>query len=285
MEAADDARRLGTLRARLVRLAPASAPIGAEVHVLDEVDSTNDVAQQLALDGAPEGTLVIARTQRRGRGRRGTTFHSPAGSGLYCSTILRPRGWPSMQTPPHAATGCLTLMAGVAVAQTAHEHGATAAELKWPNDVVVPLADGQLRKLAGVLAEATAGEDGLQHVVLGIGINVTAVPEADGLEATATSLQACVRRAVAVEDVAVSLITALGQWTTRLQNAGPNPVIEAWRRYAPSTEGRSVSWVHEGRRVIGIARGIDDSGALQIDLGGTRTRVVAGAVEWEGYGA
>lgn len=284
MGAADDPC-LVRLHAQLMRLAPFGSPVGARLHVLDEVDSTNDVAQQLALDGAPEGTFVIARAQRRGRGRRGTTFHSPAGTGVYCSTILRPAAWPSMRPPSQAVTGCLTLMAGVAVAQCAQEQGAAAAELKWPNDVVVPLAGGELRKLAGVLAEASAGADGLQHVVLGIGINVTAVPEADNLAMRATSLQACARRDVAVEDVAASLMAALGHWTTRLREEGPGPIVEAWRRYAPSTEGRTVSLVHEGRRMTGIARGIDEAGALQVDLGDTRTRVVAGAVEWEGYGA
>lgn len=284
MASADDPR-LAALHMRLVRLAPTTAPIGADVHVLDEVDSTNDIAQELAVAGAPEGTLVIARAQRRGRGRRGATFHSPSGSGLYCSTVLRPQTWPHAGSPPHVVASSLTLMAGVAVVQTAHTLGATHAELKWPNDVIVPASDGTLRKLAGVLAEASAGERGLQHVILGIGINVTAAPDADGLAATASSVQACAGHEVAVDDVASTLMTTLGYWTNRLRTGGPAAVIEAWRRYAPSTNGRQVSWLHEGRRVTGTARGIDATGALEIDVEGTRTRVVSGVVDWVGYGA
>lgn len=273
--------RVRALAARLAALEAEAAPFAREIHVFDVVDSTNDLALHYARAGAPEGCLVVADKQRRGRGRRGAAFESPVG-GLYLSTCVRPHVPPVCGTTEQPITGSLTLMAGVAVVEAARALGAPRAELKWPNDVVVGDGQGRWRKLAGVLAEGSADEHGLQHVVIGVGLNVRATPS--GVVDMAVSLAECARREVAVADAAATVVVSLAHWYGQLRREGSPAIIDAWRRYAPSTTGRRVSWLHEGRRLHGIATGIDAGGGLQVDLGGRHARVVAGSVEWDGYG-
>src|SRR4029079_10376791 len=138
-------------------------------HVLwyAEVSSTNDVVATLADRGEPEGSVVIADAQSAGRGRHGRTWASPPGAGLYMSILMRPAA--------HAVS-LLTIAAGVAFADGIQAATGLQPQLKWPNDVYV---GG--RKLAGILAEAGTSKSGVQHVVLGCGINLMpAAYPADG---------------------------------------------------------------------------------------------------------
>ena len=129
---------------------------GINVLFVEQADSTQSIAAKLAIEGAPAGTVVIARTQTSGRGRMGRRWLSPAG-GLYASLILRP----SLPVEKWAA---ITVHAGIAVVLHSRAGGVPRAALKWPNDCLV---DG--RKLCGLLAESFPGEG---FVVLGIGMNV-----------------------------------------------------------------------------------------------------------------
>ncbi len=129
--------------------------IAREIHVFSETDSTNDLARRAGDAGAAEGLVFFAETQRAGRGRRGRAWASRAGSGLWFSTVLRPRAarekWPR-----------LTLLAVRAVLESLARVAGVTAVWKWPNDVMVGS-----RKLAGILVEATP-----DFAVLGIGLNV-----------------------------------------------------------------------------------------------------------------
>jgi BirA family biotin operon repressor/biotin-[acetyl-CoA-carboxylase] ligase len=142
------------LQAALVR--PGS--LWREVRVAAETGSTNSDLLSAAADGAPEGLVLAAESQRNGRGRQGRSWVSVAGTALQFSVLLRPG-----PVPP-AAHGWLPLLAGTAVATAVRRVAALDARVKWPNDVLV--RDG---KLAGLLAEQLPGA-----VVLGIGINVQA---------------------------------------------------------------------------------------------------------------
>jgi len=126
--------------------------------VFDELDSTNLSAKHLAKAGAEEGTVVIARTQRHGRGRFERSWESPEG-GVYLSVILRPR-------VPHEKTSLLPFVAALAVVQTINAYGIHAT-IKWPNDVRV---NG--RKIAGILLESQGEGTAIDYVVVGIGINL-----------------------------------------------------------------------------------------------------------------
>ncbi len=136
--------------------------------VVDETGSTNDDVMELGRAGEPAGTAVAAHEQTLGRGRRGHIWGSPEG-GLYLSVLLRP------QVPMHYLMG-LAAVCALGALDALHELGATKAELKWPNDVIVPERGGvvgAVRKLAGILVEAGTGEAGV-FAVCGIGVNLAA---------------------------------------------------------------------------------------------------------------
>lgn len=131
--------------------------------VLPEAESTNTLLREKANAGAPEGTVILANTQTKGRGRRGRSFYSPADTGLYLSILLRPDG----MTPDQAVK--ITTMAAVAVCEAVEEISGKETWIKWVNDIY---QEG--RKISGILTEASVSmENGsVESVILGIGINV-----------------------------------------------------------------------------------------------------------------
>lgn len=138
-------------------------------HRYDQLDSTNRLAHELAKNGAPEGTVVTAQTQTSGRGRRGRSFFSPGGTGLYMSLILRP------SLPPQELL-LVTTAAAVAVARAAETLTGETMQIKWVNDVY-----RQGKKVAGILTEGAVDGDSVTYAILGIGVNVA--PPAEGFPA------------------------------------------------------------------------------------------------------
>lgn len=214
---------------------------------LRETDSTNLRARELALAGAPHGTLVTAREQTAGRGRQGRTWTAPPGRALLMSLVLR-------DPPP-----LLPLLTAVAVSDVC---GARAA-IKWPNDVLlpgtepdaaraagIPSREAVMRKVAGILVEGRPQE---RWAVVGIGLNV-AVREEDlpaELRGRATGLG---REPEDVEAVLADLLRALA---ARL--ASPGEALDAWRE-RDALRGREISW----NGGAGIADGIDGEGRLRV---------------------
>ena len=138
--------------------------LGRTPYTFKTVQSTNDLASQYAETGAPEGTIVTAEQQTKGRGRLGRIWFSPAGTGIYLSVILRP------DLPPPGAPG-LSVMAALALAETLVPYEPGLVQIKWPNDVLI---NG--RKTAGILTELSAERRTVNHVVIGVGINVNQQP-------------------------------------------------------------------------------------------------------------
>jgi BirA family biotin operon repressor/biotin-[acetyl-CoA-carboxylase] ligase len=259
-----------------------TAPFGQVVHAHAVVGSTNDLASQLALEGCPEGTLVLAAAQTRGRGRRGARFVSPPGTGLYASTVLRPAHWPSALRDPEGVPRVITLMAGVAVVEAARALGASHAELKWPNDVIVRTGRGRpWQKLAGILAEASVDTHGLQHVVLGIGMNVSAAPCAAELQGRVTSLSDVAGRIVSLDEAVVALLQRLASAYRKLSLDGTSGIVESWRRHAPAMDGARVTWVDDGRTYSGVTRSIDGTGALRVETSAGTTSIVTADLRWD----
>jgi BirA family biotin operon repressor/biotin-[acetyl-CoA-carboxylase] ligase len=124
------------------------------------IASTNTTAINYAESGLPEGTLVIADSQKKGRGRLGRKWHSPPGKGLYFSLILRP------ELPPDRVAG-LSLMAGLALIRAIIDFTGAPVQMKWPNDILF-----NKKKLAGILVELVAELDRVEYMILGIGVNV-----------------------------------------------------------------------------------------------------------------
>ena len=137
-----------------------TAYIGKKIYYQPEVDSTNQWARSLAAQGEAEGTVVVAETQTRGKGRLGRSWASAPGLGLWISIILRPRVSP-------AELAVITIIAAVAAAQAIYRTSGIQVQIKWPNDLVY-----QDRKLGGILAELNGEMDLVHYLILGIGINV-----------------------------------------------------------------------------------------------------------------
>jgi BirA family transcriptional regulator, biotin operon repressor / biotin---[acetyl-CoA-carboxylase] ligase len=245
---------------------------GARVLYFHETASTNDVAALAAEQGAPEGTLVIAAAQTAGRGRLGRTWFSPPGAGLYVSTIVR---------DPLVARW-LTLAGGVAVAEGIRQATGMPVELKWPNDVVV-VAGGAFaarRKVAGILAEASSGADGLQYVVIGIGINVRTGAFPPELRDRASALEVELGRPVDAARVLVDALTALNRAVSDLRRGTVDDVLARWRALAPSATGAAVEWETPGGVRRGTTAGVDADGALLVRDGSGVERIISGEIRW-----
>jgi len=245
--------------ARALAARGAGAPARLEWHL--SLVSTSDRLKELAREGAPEWTVVLADVQTGGRGRAGRGWSSPAG-GLYLSVLLRPR---------FAHAGVLPLAAGLAVADAAAEHGADAL-LKWPNDVLL----GE-RKLAGVLAEAASAAAGIDWIALGVGVNVGVPSRAFPAELRdSVASLADVGPAPQVASVAAALLDRLRVWYDAAASSRA-AVVAAWRRRAVAWWGEPVEIRTGGETLRGRLLDVDDEGALLVAAGGRQTRRVLSA--------
>lgn len=236
--------------------------IGARVLRFASVGSTMDEVARLAAAGEPEGTVVVASEQRAGRGRAGRSWSAAAGSALLCSVLLRPQLAPD-------DLGMLPLMAGVAVARTVERHGGVATQVKWPNDVLV---GG--RKIAGVLMQSRIGAGGVAHVVLGIGLNVSA--SLTELPAGATSLRAASGRSVPLDAVEATLFAGLDEVYRATVAAGGRPDPAEWLARAAFL-GERAQVVDGGEALVGEVVGITPRGALRLRTADGRERhIIAG---------
>jgi len=239
---------------------PGSRPgrFGIPMVWISEVESTNDVARWMAAFGVPEGGVVVAERQMRGRGRWGRAWASPAG-GLWCSVLLRPTGQP--------VWGRLSLAVGVAVAETIELVTGLRVGIYWPNDLIV---DG--RKTGGILIEGHAGA-----IVVGVGINTNVAMEelpAD-VAPRATSLHLVTGHAISHAPLLEALLRRLEHWY-RIWADGDLHVVEAWSA-RDVTRAQRVIIGGPGEPVEGIAEGVDDDGALRLRVtAGDLRRIVAG---------
>ncbi len=233
---------------------------------LDEVGSTNDEAMALAAKGAAEGTLVWARCQTAGKGRRGRSWVSPPGN-LYLSLVLRPKA-PAARIPEIAFVTALAT--GDAIRGVIPE--STAMTFKWPNDILV---GG--KKAAGLLLEAgTAPGAGGARLVLGVGINVASHPEE--LELPATSLHAQGATGAGVAEVLEGFCRAFAVWYERWRHDGFGAIRAAWLDHAAGLGG-PVRVRLETESLDGVFLGLDRDGALRLgDGAGNERRITAGDV-------
>ncbi len=241
-------------------------PSAYRLVALDEVDSTNDEAKRLVEAGAEEGTLVWARAQRRGRGRRGQRWASPLGN-LYFSLILRPE-----RPPIEAAQLSFVAALGLADALDALVPPRGEIAFKWPNDV---LLNG--RKVAGILLEsATTTPERLDWLVLGVGVNVASAPETAAFPATSLRAEGCAPATAGgvLEAFSRRFLARSEAWRAH----GFAPVRKAWLERA-SGVGEEVTVRLESDVCCGRFADLDGVGALIVELpGGGRRAVSAGDV-------
>jgi len=242
--------------------------IGKPLIYYPEVSSTNEVAKELAINGSSEGTVVLTETQIQGKGRMGRKWFSPKG-GLWFSMVLRPE-----MTPMRLSQ--LTLATATATVKTIKSLYGLKAEMKWPNDVLV-----NERKVCGILTETCTMDRKVKFAVVGVGVNanIDAKEFPPPLRNAATSLQAELGKKVNLEELLCNLLLQIENSYLRLLKEGFNPILEELQSLAMFL-GRRVRILSFDERFVGIAKEVDETGALIVQLqNGTKKRVVVGDLQ------
>lgn len=233
-----------------------------------EIDSTNSQARALASKGYPEGTLVVADMQTAGRGRRGRSWFSPGSQGIYMSLILRP-------VLPLKEISRISLLIAVAAAETLEDELALPARIKWPNDILI-----NNKKIAGILSEVVTDMDGIEYIVVGIGLNIN-----NRLQDFPSDLRTPPTSAMVEDQRSVSRVKVLQGLLKRLEN-----------RYFDLLAGNFADTLEKGKRLsmaigqelkldtingvlVGQAVDIDDHGFLLLrDQSGNIHTLMSGEI-------
>lgn len=228
------------------------------IHGYDGLESTNTTADQLAREGALEGTTVVAKFQTAGRGRWGRSWESPDGKNLYISTVFKPV-LPPDQVP------ILALVAGLAAIDMLTEDYGVVAQIKWPNDIWIL---GQ--KAGGILAEMHAENNCVHHVVVGFGLNgnATAVDFSPEVAKVATSLHLVTGKFFSIDEMAVNWLHHLAH-RYRMFIAGGFGGMHAEYDRVMALKGERVKIDGAGPEVSGVVLGVDAQGRLLLDQGET----------------
>lgn len=259
--------------ARLRRQLLVPGSLFTSLQVVDQTGSTNADVREFALTGAPEGTVLAAEQQVRGRGRLDRPWVSPPRAGLTFSVLLRPVGVPARRWT------WLPLLTGCAVVDAINGPGSVGARLKWPNDVLVNAGPERSGKVCGILLERVETPAG-PAAVLGIGLNV--LHRRDELPTpTAGSLSLAMGRPVDRERLLVAVLSHLAEWYDRWREAAGDPEqgLRASYRERCATVGTVVrvqtgsdSWVE------GTALDVDGDGRLVVETADGREAFSAGDV-------
>lgn len=247
--------------------------VGTEICYFDVTDSTNTQAKSLGEGDAPNGTLVVAGKQESGRGRRGRSFESPAGTGIFMTLLLRP------EIEPQNAS-MLTLVSALAVAKGIEHMVDLPVQIKWPNDIVI---NG--KKVCGILTEMSAQMDYVNYIVIGIGINVGNEELPEEIKDVATSIYLesgkHVNRAMLIEKIWEEFedYYELYEKTQDLSS-----LVKEYDSYLVN-RGQKVRVLDSKEPYEGKAMGITDRGELIVDTWEARRLVSAGEVSVRGvYG-
>ncbi|MBQ8185091.1 MAG: biotin--[Lachnospiraceae bacterium] len=252
--------------------------IGQNCVCLEETDSTNTQAQRLAKEGAPHGTLVTADSQSAGKGRRGRTWISQAEDHIYMSLLLRP------DIQPDKAS-MLTLVMGLSAAGACQELLEEAGSrervgIKWPNDLV-----WNGRKICGILTEMQTVAEGIDHVVVGVGINVNGTRFPAELADTAASLCMAAGHPLPRPELIARVLNRFERDYERFLATEDLSGLQADYESFLVNCGRQVRVLDSIDEYTGIARGINSRGELLVECDGQLHAVYAGEVSVRGvYG-
>ena len=218
----------------------------ATVHYFPEVDSTMDIARELARKGCPDFSVVIAGRQNKGRGRLRRNWHSARG-GLYFTVVLRP------QIPPVISPRVI-FCASLTLVRILHCRFNVNAGVKWPNDILI-----DERKICGMLSEMEAEADRVNYLNVGVGLNVNNDPTR--LEPNAVSLKQILGRPVSRKKLLAEYLNA---FESHLREYGVDRAVEQWKEYTV-TLNRNVRIVTGSETIEGRAVDVDENGSLLLE--------------------
>ena len=250
--------------------------VAKEVLYFDTIDSTNTKAQELAEKGYPSGTLVVADKQESGKGRRGRSWVSPSGTGIFMTLMIKP------DINPNNAS-MLTLVAALAVAKAITSVTGEEAMIKWPNDIVV---NG--KKVCGILTEGSLSAETLQcaYAVLGIGINVhnESFPEEISQMASSLMIEAGGKRFHRAQIIAETMSYFEQYYDTFLKTQDLSALVREYDELLVN-RNKSVRVLDPKEPFDGKAMGITPKGELIVDTWESRKLVSSGEVSVRGiYG-
>ena len=236
---------------------------GKTIHRFEEVSSTNDVAKKLAVEGAPEGTVVVAERQFSGRGRFGRKWVSPKG-GLWLSLVLRPK-------ISIKESFKLTFLTAVPIANTLNEELQIEVQIKWPNDILV-----KGKKVCGILTETASTNQILEYAIIGIGINVNNTPSSLPAEfhKNTTSLKVEKGEEIDTDRFLTKLLQHMEYYYRDLGKS--DKVLNEWKRF-DCVLGKKVVVSEGGESFTGEAVDLDDLGALIVKLSNGRVKRITSA--------
>jgi BirA family transcriptional regulator, biotin operon repressor / biotin---[acetyl-CoA-carboxylase] ligase len=228
--------------------------LGRSLFTYSMIGSTNDTARMLAEAGAADGSLLVAEEQSKGRGRFDNTWYSPPGTGIWASLILRP-GINPLQL------GVLGILGALSICIAVEEQTGLRPRIKWPNDLYL-----EGRKFAGILCESSIQAGRLNYFILGFGVNVNLKSFPENLSETSTSLS------IALRGERTDRVKLLQNIMERLEDYYFKLLTDGFSFFLPRVQVRDylrdrtvkVS-VGEGEIVDGVARGIDENGALLLE--------------------
>jgi len=247
----------------LIKSGLRSSLFGVNIVYHTALGSTNDLAKDLALRGAPEGTVVVTEEQTAGKGRRGRSWLAPSKTNLLFSILLRPALSPNR-------VFSLTMALALAALEAIEGETGLLCMIKWPNDLYVGS-----RKLAGILTEFAGKDRQVDWVVLGLGLNVNWCPEEGkgGSRFSATSIFAETQEKFARNGLLVQILKQFESHHERLLSGGGDDLYRKWNEYS-LVLGKEVVIESEERRISGKAVRIDENGALILEDERGRVHVI-----------
>ncbi len=240
--------------------------IGKNIFYEEKVGSTNSMARELAVKNAKNGSVVIADTQDKGKGRNGKIWTSPKACNIYMSIILKPK------FSPEIAHG-MTILAAVAGAESIEEISSITPQIKWPNDILI-----NSKKISGILTEMSTQNKIIEYIIVGIGINVNLKEEdiPEGIKHVATSLHIEKMKIKRINEdnnilinrnnLIASFINKFERYYETFLSTGLSSVLQSYQKYFGMI-GKDVEINNENNKIKGQVVGIDSKGALLVKTG------------------
>lgn len=237
--------------------------IGKKIFFYETIGSTNTIAAELAEKGEAEGTVVIADSQEKGKGRRGRHWVSPPSVNIYISILLRP------DVEPKDAT-LITIMAAIGCTVALRRITGLDVTIKWPNDLMV--SD---KKLGGILTEMRIARKRIKYAITGIGINVNMDSDAlpDVIKDVATSLKMETGMLHSRPEIIIEILNEIDHWYRILKEKRKRELLSQWKELT-SMLGRKVKIILGKETLTGLAESIDGEGMLIVKLPSGASRVI-----------